>query len=62
MAVAEPHDEGVRCEVAQAVGGEFLEAADEGLAVAVAGGKGIGAVLSAARDGAAGGVEQQVDG
>ena len=62
MAVAEPHDEGMGREVAQAVAGEFFEAADEGFAVAVLGGIGVGAVLGSARDGVAGGVEQQVDG
>ena len=62
MAIAEPHDEGVRGEVAQAVAGEFLEAADEGLAVAVAGGKGVGAVFCTTRDGARCRIEQQADG
>ena len=62
MAVAEPHDEGMGCEVAQAVAGEFLEAADEGFAVAVLGSIGVGAVFGTSRNGIAGGVEQQVDG
>ena len=62
MAVAEPHDERVGREVAQAVAGEFLEAADEGLAVAVLGSIGVGAVLGTSRNGVASGVEQQVDG
>ena len=62
VAVAEPYDKRVGREVAQAVAGEFLEAADEGLAVAVFGGIGIGAVFCSARDSVAGRVEQQVDG
>ena len=62
VAVAEPHDEGMGREVAQAVAGEFLEAADEGFAVAVFGGIGVGAVFGTSRNGVAGGVEQQVDG
>ena len=62
VTVAEPHDERVGREVAQAVARQFLEAADEGLAVAVLGSIGVGAVLGSARDGIAGGVEQQVDG
>ena len=62
VAVTEPHDERVGREVAQAVAGEFLEAADEGFAVAVLGGIGVGAVFGTSRDGVAGGVEQQVDG
>ena len=48
MGVAEPDDEGVGREVAQAVAGEFLEAADEGLAMAVFGSKGVGTVLGTA--------------
>ena len=62
MAVAEPDDEGVGREVAQAVAGQLLETADQHLAVAVLGGIGVGAVLGTARDGVAGGVEQDVDG
>ena len=61
MAVAVPYDQRVGREVAQGVTGEFLEAADEGFAVAVAGGEGVGAVFGAARDGAACGAEQQVN-
>ena len=45
VAVAEPHDEGMGREVAQAVARQFLETADEGLPVAVLGGIGVGAVL-----------------
>ena len=48
MAIAEPDDEGVGSEVAQGVAGEFLEAADEGFAMAVLVGIGVGAVLGAA--------------
>lgn len=62
VAVAEPHDEGMGREVAQAVARQFLQSADEGLAVAVLGGIGVGAVLGTSRDGVASGVEQQVDG
>ena len=62
MAVAVPHDQRMGCEVAQRVGGELLESADEGLAVAVAGGESVGSVLGAARDGVARWIEQDVDG
>ena len=62
MAVAEPHDERVGREVAQGVRGEFLQAADEGFAVPMLGGKGVGTVFGAARNGVARGVEQDVDG
>lgn len=62
VAVAEPHHQRVGREVAQAVAGQFLEAADQCLAVAVLGGIGVGAVFGTARDGIAGGVEQDVDG
>ena len=48
VAIAEPDDEGVGREVAQAVAGQFLEAADQRLAVAVSGGIGVGAVLGTA--------------
>jgi len=62
VGVAEPHHQRVRCEVAQAVARQFLEPADEGLAMAVAGGESVGAILGTARDGIAQRVEQQVDG
>lgn len=62
VAVTEPHDKRVGREVAQAMTGQFLEAADQRLAVAVLGGIGVGTVFGTARDGVAGGVEQDVDG
>ena len=62
VAVAEPHDEGMGREVAQAVARQFLQSADEGFAVAVFGCIGVSAVFCSARDSVAGGVEQQVDG
>lgn len=62
VGVAEPYHQRVRREVAQAVARQFLEPADEGLAVAVAGGIGVGTVLGTARDGVPQRVEQQVDG
>ena len=48
MAIAEPDDEWVGREVTQGVAGELLEAADEGLAMAVFGSKGVGTVFGAA--------------
>ena len=48
MRVTEPDDEGVGREVAQGVAGEFLEAADEGFAMTVLVGIGVGAVLGTA--------------
>ena len=48
VAVTEPDDERVGCEVAQAVTSQFLEAADQGLAMAVLGCVGVGAVLGTA--------------
>lgn len=48
MAVAKPDDQRVGREVAQGVAGEFLEAADEGFAMAVLVGIGVGAVLGTA--------------
>lgn len=62
VGVAEPHHQRVRCEVAQGVACQFLETADEGLAVAVAGGIGVSTVLGTARDGVPQRVKQQVDG
>jgi len=62
VAVAEPHHQRVRREVAQAVARQLLEAADQCFTVTMAGGEGVGAILGAARDGVAQGIEQDVDG